>query len=91
MGVGSVYRAQGCCCCAAPPTLRCTPNIPSPLLSNSHKHRVRWYVSSLGSEDAIHTAHWHGISFNMNGHHVDQVSQSVSPESEGGESVREKV
>lgn len=52
---------------------------------------MRWYVSSLGSEDAIHTAHWHGISFNMNGHHVDQVSQSVSPESEGGESVREKV
>jgi hypothetical protein len=30
-------------------------------------------VSSLGSEDAIHTAHWHGITFNHNGHMVDQV------------------
>lgn len=35
--------------------------------------RVRWYVSSLGSEDSLHTAHWHGISFNMNGQHMDQV------------------
>jgi hephaestin len=34
---------------------------------------VRWYVSSLGSEDAIHTAHWHGITLNNNGHMVDQV------------------
>jgi hephaestin len=37
------------------------------------QRRVRWYVSSLGSEDAIHTAHWHGITFNHNGHMVDQV------------------
>lgn len=34
---------------------------------------MRWYVSSLGSEEAIHTAHWHGITFNMNGRHMDQV------------------
>eukprot|EP00878_Enallax_costatus_P001155 GHUV01001296.1.p1 GENE.GHUV01001296.1~~GHUV01001296.1.p1 ORF type:complete len:885 (+),score=249.43 GHUV01001296.1:1539-4193(+) len=41
--------------------------------------RVRWYVTSLGSEDAIHTAHWHGIVFNRNGHHMDQaVLQSSS-------------
>lgn len=37
--------------------------------------RVRWYVSSLGSEEALHTAHWHGISFNMSGKHMDQVRQ----------------
>ncbi|WIA14174.1 hypothetical protein OEZ85_002716 [Tetradesmus obliquus] len=35
--------------------------------------RVRWYVSALGSEDALHTAHWHGITFSHNGHMVDQV------------------
>jgi hypothetical protein len=35
--------------------------------------RVRWYVASFGNEDAIHTAHWHGISFNHSGHHVDQM------------------
>lgn len=40
--------------------------------------RVRWYVSSLGSEDAIHTAHWHGISFNDRGKHVDQVVVQAS-------------
>lgn len=39
---------------------------------------MRWYVSSLGSEDAIHTAHWHGISFNARGKHVDQVVVQAS-------------
>jgi hypothetical protein len=39
---------------------------------------VRWYVSSLGSEDAIHTAHWHGITLNNNGHMVDQVVVQAS-------------
>ncbi|KIZ07330.1 hypothetical protein MNEG_0617 [Monoraphidium neglectum] len=44
--------------------------------------KVRWYVTSLGSEDAIHTAHWHGVVFNdSKGHHVDQVPiQSSSTE-----------
>jgi hephaestin len=43
---------------------------------------VRWYVTSLGSEDAIHTAHWHGVIFtDSRGHHTDQVPvQSASLE-----------
>ncbi|GBF99637.1 multicopper ferroxidase [Raphidocelis subcapitata] len=41
--------------------------------------RVRWYVTSLGSEDAIHNAHWHGVVFNdSRGHHVDQVTVQSS-------------
>ena len=49
-----------------PPTRPCPAACPYP--------RVRWYVSSLGSEDAIHTAHWHGVVFNdSRGHHTDQV------------------
>eukprot|EP00775_Hariotina_reticulata_P011260 gene11260-11409_t len=40
--------------------------------------RARWYVSSLGSEDAIHTAHWHGIVFNVNGNNMDQVVVQAS-------------
>jgi hypothetical protein len=34
-------------------------------------------VSSLGSEDGLHTAHWHGISFSHNGMHMDQVGRGV--------------
>lgn len=46
---------------------------------HDNKNRVRWYVSSLGSEDAIHTAHWHGIVFNTSsGHHTDQVPVQAS-------------
>ncbi|KAF6265588.1 Cupredoxin [Scenedesmus sp. NREL 46B-D3] len=45
----------------------------TPGLNMTVRERVRWYVSSLGSEDAIHTAHWHGITLNNNGHMVDQV------------------
>eukprot|EP00879_Flechtneria_rotunda_P000261 GHRR01000344.1.p1 GENE.GHRR01000344.1~~GHRR01000344.1.p1 ORF type:complete len:1159 (+),score=375.53 GHRR01000344.1:116-3592(+) len=44
-----------------------------PGLNMTVGEKVRWYVSSLGSEDAIHTAHWHGITFNMSGQHVDQA------------------
>lgn len=39
---------------------------------------MRWYVSSLGSEEALHTAHWHGISFNMSGKHMDQVGRGTT-------------
>ncbi len=34
---------------------------------------MRWYVSGLGSEEGIHTAHWHGITLNHQGHNLDQV------------------
>jgi hypothetical protein len=34
-------------------------------------------VTTLGSEDAIHNAHWHGVVFNTSrGHHVDQVGHA---------------
>lgn len=35
--------------------------------------RVRWYVGALGSEEAIHVAHWHGIALEAGGHHMDQI------------------
>ncbi|KAI8463551.1 MAG: multicopper ferroxidase [Monoraphidium minutum] len=47
-------------------------NVPKMAMATGE--RVRWYVSSLGSEDAIHTAHWHGVVFNdSRGHHTDQI------------------
>jgi hypothetical protein len=37
--------------------------------------RVRWYVGALGSEEAIHTAHWHGVVLQgaESGRRADQV------------------
>ena len=34
---------------------------------------VRWHVASLGSEGDMHTSHWHGNTFLMNGHRGDHV------------------
>jgi FtsP/CotA-like multicopper oxidase with cupredoxin domain len=46
-------------------------NIPG--LNMTTGQRVRWYVLSLGNEDSLHTAHWHGISLLADGKHMDQV------------------
>ena len=35
--------------------------------------RVRWYVLALGSEDDLHTPHWHGNSGLHHGHRTDVV------------------
>jgi len=35
--------------------------------------RVRWYLFGLGSEEGLHTAHWHGVTLLENGHRVDVV------------------
>ena len=67
------------------PTLSPLPPHQPPTPTPPHAHTqhihnsVRWYVTSLGSEDAIHTAHWHGVVFNdSRGHHVDQVPVQAS-------------
>jgi len=32
-----------------------------PQLDMREGERVRWYVAAFGSEEALHTAHWHGV------------------------------
>ena len=41
---------------------------PSPLSC-----RVRWYIAGLGTEDGMHNFHWHGNTFETDGHRVDQL------------------
>lgn len=60
-------------CILGPFICRCAESCISCMMVCAAACRVRWYVSSLGSEDGLHTAHWHGISFNHNGMHMDQV------------------
>ncbi|HEX5495712.1 MAG TPA: multicopper oxidase domain-containing protein [Mycobacteriales bacterium] len=36
--------------------------------------RVRWYVFALGSEDDLHTPHWHGNTVRVAGRRTDVVS-----------------
>ncbi len=35
--------------------------------------RVRWYLSALGSENGMHTAHWHGHTVTVEGRRADVV------------------
>jgi len=46
-----------------------------PGLDMREGERVRWYVAALGSEEAIHTAHWHGVVLQgaESGRRADQV------------------
>lgn len=68
-----------CSCCRAPlATPAGHPLPPPPPPPPPPSCSVRWYVTSLGSEDSIHTAHWHGITFNVNGKHMDQVVVQAS-------------
>jgi hypothetical protein len=46
-------------------------NIPN--LAMNQYERVRWYVSSLGSQEGVHTVHWHGNTLLQSGHRVDTV------------------
>lgn len=36
-------------------------------------YSVRWHVTAVGNEVDLHTAHWHGLTFNHSGSTVDEV------------------
>jgi manganese oxidase len=42
-----------------------------PGLTMRHGERVRWYAFSLGSEEGIHTTHWHGLTGLWHGMRMD--------------------
>jgi FtsP/CotA-like multicopper oxidase with cupredoxin domain len=44
-----------------------------PLLHMQVGERVRWYVVGLGSENGLHTPHWHGNVVLYEGHRTDVI------------------
>jgi manganese oxidase len=45
-----------------------------PLMTMKKGERVRWYLMTLGGEENVHTAHWHGNAVLSDGHRIDTVA-----------------
>mmetsp|Transcript_23996 Transcript_23996/g.32863 ORF Transcript_23996/g.32863 Transcript_23996/m.32863 type:complete len:437 (-) Transcript_23996:64-1374(-) len=46
-------------------------NLPN--ITIQQDSRVRWYVAAIGSEDDIHTLHWHSTTLLHHGNRVDSI------------------
>lgn len=47
-------------------------NLPG--LALRQGQRVRWHVAAVGSEESVHTAHWHGLEgLSGDGHATDSL------------------
>ena len=44
-----------------------------PGLNNTVNEHVRWYMLSLGNENDLHVAHWHGNTLLKEGHRTDVI------------------
>lgn len=45
-------------------------NLPG--LSFGHNERVRWHIAALGSEEGLHSFHWHGNVLSLGGMKMDE-------------------
>ncbi|KAG1665501.1 hypothetical protein FOA52_009762 [Chlamydomonas sp. UWO 241] len=45
-----------------------------PGLNGNVGEKIRWYIGSLGTENAMHNFHWHGNVLEQDGHYLDQAT-----------------